>query len=360
MRKAGIICAFFAAAACAQYVPYFPTEVYFSPIGYTNNIPGCKPQFGAAFSSVRIIVDKDLPSTEKLSNTINFTGNIERYLDFTQSRGYFPLLASPVLRSQYFCTDILTLGMEINGDYELYPGADNIGNSTSYNHYQLQATPFLYIIPTPNSIAKVSVNTGAYRNSSKLGQDYDLYKYDVEMIFLASHNTRFFLDPFVFNDAYYNLPARSADGTDNSRNPNLMERGYGCAFGLRQGSFVFGYTEAAFEYEKSNDMVYDANTYQKFKLSLRFQNQFIAKKYGYLVALDGTRYYSKNNIYGFPEASRTTEQLGQMEFVGDLMFIYNINRNFSLRPEYTKIYKDVVNSYKYDKDHFALTLHLDM
>jgi hypothetical protein len=342
----------------AQYVPFFPTEIYFSPLGFTNNLPGCDPKLNAGFSAIKLILDKDLPSTKKLANSFSFIGNFEHYLDYTKARGYFPLMLNPTLRSHFFCTEIFTVGFIASGDYELYPDIDKSGNAICYNHFELKMQPFFYVIPTPNTIVKVLISAKGGRNSSNAGQDYNLFRYEVTGIYLTTRNTRVFLVPYLYNDRYLNLPARSADGSLNAKNPNLREQGYGCALGLRHGSFKWGYSEGAFEYERNTDVIYDANSYQKFKGSVRFQNQYIAKKYGYALSFDYTRYLSKNAIYGFQSATQLNERLGQIEIVGDVMLIYNLNRNVSLRPEYTKLYKNVIKTYRYDKDRVALTLHV--
>ncbi|MBN2038134.1 MAG: hypothetical protein JW768_15440 [Chitinispirillaceae bacterium] len=342
----------------AQYVPFYPIEVYYGFVGSTNSVPGCDPKLHATFSAVKVDMVKDLPSTKHLTNTFVFTGSIEHYHSHTGARTYFPFMVSPLLRSHFFATDIFTLGTEINGTLEFFPHIESTGNARRYNNYKARVRPFWYLIATPNAIVKMMATLGACRNSDKVGKDYDIFKYELRTIFLMKHNTRLFAVPYLFNDAYHNLPARSGDGALNPGNPNLKEQGYGLTLGARHGSFRFGYSEAAFEYEKNVDMIYGANSYHKVKFISRWENHYFTERFGFLLMGDAARYISKEAVYGFPDPSRPAERLGQVEIMADIMLIFNINRNVSLRPEYTKIYKHITGGNEYDKDRYALNVHV--
>ncbi|MCU0608590.1 MAG: hypothetical protein MUF22_02330 [Chitinispirillaceae bacterium] len=346
-----------ASGAFAQYVPFYPIEIYFSPLGTTNNLPGANPDRYALFSAAKIILEKDLPAPEKFANSLSFIGNIEHYNGSTEARTYFPLMANPVLRSHYFMTDIVTFGTEINGTYEQYPDVSR-KNTAAYDNYKLRLRPFLYVIPTPASIVKLMATIGASRNSDNAGKDYDLFKYELTTILLGKFNTRYFLVPYAYTDQYYNLPARSSGGIVNLQNPNLTERGFGITAGARHGSFKYGYSEAAVEYEHNSDLVFGANNYHKLKLTTRWENQYFTERYGFLIMADYVHYESSNDIYSFPDPSRANEPLAQDEIIGDVMFILNLNRNVSLRPEYIIINKSFSNSYNYNKHRYALNLHV--
>ncbi|MBN1129934.1 MAG: hypothetical protein JXA71_13155 [Chitinispirillaceae bacterium] len=360
-RRKIIVCAV-ALSVCsvclAQYVPFYPIEVYFSPVGYTNNLPGSAPDKYATFSAVKIVLEKDLPGGKSIANTMGFIGTIEHYNGVTQARTYYPLMANPVVRSHFFLTDIFTLGTELNGIYEQFPDFDPSGNTRAYDNYKLRVRPFFYVIPTPASIVKFMATLGGCRNSDKAGKDYDFYKYELTTIWLGKFNTRYFVVPYAFSDRYYNLPARSADGTVNLLNPNLSEQGYGLTLGARRGSFKYGYSEAAIEYERNSDIVFSANSYHKLKLTSRWENQYFTERYGFLIMFDYVHYESRNDIYTFPDPIRQNERLGQDEMIGDAMFILNINRNVSVRPEYIIINKRYSHGYTYNKHRYALNLHV--
>lgn len=375
----------------AQIVPYYPIEIYFSPVGYTNHLPGCKKELHTTFSSLKIVLNKDLPSTENINNTLYFVGNLDLYHNTTNAGDYIPMLCNPAIRSHFFINDIFTLGLDLNGAVEYFPGNDLKGNVFRVTNYRLRTRPFTYLIITPNLIFHQMFNYGVSKFSQKTGiesdsykqydtlytkdtvdifytdtdtiiidqeviknidsstvttysmisRDYYIFKYEAKFIYLTPFHTRLFLVPFAFYNHYLDLPARSADGSPKSDNPKLKENGYGCALGFRYYTFTWGFTEAAFEYERNNDLIYDANSYTKLKVSTKWENQYFTERFGFLLIFDWIKHISKNFATGFPDESNISGTLGQMEIDAALMLIFNINRNISLRPEYYFLYKDL-------------------
>ncbi len=378
-----------------QVVPFYPVEFFFNPCGFTNSLPGNKPELYSSFSSVKVVLDKDLPSTEKLSNTISFVGNLELFHSISRSRDYTPMLLNPVIRTQIFAGDVFTPGLELNGNLEFLPGVDDSGNIYNVKNYRFRIRPFSYFIVTPNLIFKqiatfgISKNSGSTRKAfgsnvvytdtidtiigtdtitgkkatnstdyQMISEDYNIIRYDATFIYLTGFNTRIFLVPYCFNNRFYDLPARSADGSPDINNPKLRERGFGFALGFRYSTFSWGYIEAAFEYERNRDLIYDANSYTKLKIGTKWENQYFTERFGYFLMFDWIRHISKNFATGFPEGSDFTGVLGQLEIRGDIMAILNINRNVSVRPEFDLIYKKMSEDRIFKKFRYWMHLHV--
>ena len=151
----------------SQIVPYYPVEVFFNPCGYTNSLPGCKPELYTTFSSLKVVLTKDLPSTQRLANTINFIGNVELYHNITRSRDYTPFSLNPALRMHFFANDIFTPCLEINGNMEFLPGLDLNSNIFRYTNYRLRIRPFFYLIVMQNMILQQIFTYGISNNTAK-------------------------------------------------------------------------------------------------------------------------------------------------------------------------------------------------
>ncbi len=354
----------------SQIVPFYPIEIFFNPCGYTNQLPGCKPELYTTFSSLKVVLNKDLPSPERWSNTIAFVGNLELYHDITKSRDYTPFSLNPVLRTHFFANDIFTPSLELNGNFEFLPGTDQNGNTFNIKNYRFRIRPFVYFIISPNLLFQQMATYGISKNSDRtrmkfgkdsfhmVWRDYYLLKYEATFIYFTKFHTRIFLAPFCFYNRFEDIPARSRDGTPNYLNPKLRENGFGCALGFRYQTFTWGFTEAVFEYEKNNDLIYDANSYTKLKFNTKWENQYFTERFGYLVMFDFIRHISKNFATGFPDETNLTGGLGQTEIRGDVMAIINLNRNVSVRPEFDLIYKKMPGGGKFQKYRYWLHLHI--
>ena len=349
----------------AQIVPNYPTEVFLGFVGYTNALPGCAPDVYTPFSSVKVVLQQDLPSTERLANIINFVGSYERYLNTTRAHDYHPLLLNPVLRSYFFTNDIFTVGLEINGTLESLPATDEAGETFANPNYRLRFIPFHYLVATPNLIVQELLTLGFSRNADKtwIGTgaariDYNILKYEAKLTYLTTFHTRLFLASFVFSNQYTDLPARSADGTADMQNPKLRETGYGAATGLRYSTFRWGIVESVLEYEQNTDEVFGANTYSKFKFNAKWENQYFTERFGYTLIVDYIRHVSDKYATGFGEETQLYETLARQEYRGDIMLILNLNRNVSIRPEFDILYRDLPGDRTYLKYRYWLHLHV--
>lgn len=379
----------------AQYVPFYPLEIYFNPFGYTNSIPGTAATEYTSFSSVKLLLDKDLPSFQKMVNTISFFGTVERYHSITKARDYFPLSLNPKLKTFLFIHSLVTPGLELNGNYEFLPALDGNGDIFNHKNYRLRIRPFLYLFVTPNLFINNIVTIGFSRYSDKSGiatgyknvpalnadgslqldshgnpvqtlqqkftpikKDYSIYKYEGEAIYITPFHVRFFVVPYVYFNLYDELPARSSDGAFNGDNPPLRERGIGSAFGLRYRTFRWGYAEGAIELERNIDEIFDYNSYVKLQGNVKWENQYFTDWFGFMLMADITRHFSTHTIQVFPEESETYGELGALEIRGDVMFIFNLNRNISIRPEYDLIYKELSNYQTFKKSRFWMHLHI--
>lgn len=372
-----------ATSSFSQIVPYYPIEIFFSPLGYTNQLPGCNPDLYTTQSSLKIVLNKDLPSTERVNNTITILGNLDFIHSLNNARDYFPFMINPALRTHFFANDIFTLGLDINGNVENSPGIKkNLRVFRSVN-YRLRIRPFLYQIISPNLIFHQMLTYGVSKFDEKTGvegkittkvdtfkvnnangmetdsieivksasteifmvyRDYNVYKYEAKFIYFTPFHTRIFFVPFVFYNQYKDLPARDSSGVTDPTNIKLRETGGGFALGLRYSTFSWGFTEAAFEYERNVDLIHAANSYTKYKLSTKWENQYFTQRFGYMLMFNWIKHVSDNFATGFPEESNISGVLGQVEINLDVMPIINLNRNVSLRPDFYFIYKDLPSS----------------
>lgn len=351
----------------AQLVPYYPIEIFFNPCGYTNSIPGCKPDLYTTFSSLKVVMTKDLPSLPRLANTINFIGNVELYHNITKSRDYTPFSLNPALRTHFFANDIFTPCLEINGNIEFLPGQDLNSNVFQYTNYRLRIRPFHYLIATPNLILQQIFTYGISYNTEKtallnkngapqkVSRDYNLLKYEASAIYLSPFHTRIFLAPYLYQNQYDDI-ALATDGKIDMNRPKLREVGFGCAFGMRYKTFTWGYTEGVVEVERNVDVSDSANTYSKIKFSTKWENQYFTEKFGYLLGFDIMKHYFEQRIYNFITGTIDDLELGRLEIRVDVMPIININRNVSFRPEFDLFYRDVPG--KNDTKKFRYWLHL--
>ncbi len=353
----------------AQIVPYYPIEIFFNPCGYTNTIPGCKPNLYTTFSSLKVVLSKDLPSTQRLANTISFVGNTELYHNITKSRDYTPFSLNPVLRTHFFANDVFTPCLEINGNIEVLPGLDLNRNIFKYTNYRLRIRPFHYLIVTPNLILQQIFTYGISYNTDKtamlnvdnklekVSRDYNILRYEAIAIYLTPFQTRVFLAPYCFQNQYDDI-ALSTDGKIDLEQQNLRELGFGCALGLRYKTFTWGYTEGVIEAEKNIDVSNDANTYTKLKFSTKWENQYFTERFGYLLGFDIMYHFFEHEVYNFVIGTIEDMELGRLEIRGDIMPIININRNVSLRPEFDLFYKDIPGKNDIKKFRYWLHVHV--
>lgn len=366
-----ILIIFIAIRCQGQIVPYYPIEVFFNPCGYTNTLPGCKPDLYSTFSSLKVVMTKDLPSLPRLANTIDFIGNVELYHNITKSRNYTPFSINPALKMHFFANDVFTPCLEINGSVEFLPGLDLNRNIFRYTNYRLRIRPFHYFIATPNLILQQIFTYGISYNTDKtamlnkdgalerVSRDYYLFKYEATMIYLTPFQTRIFLAPYCFQNQYDDI-ALANDGKIDKNRPKLREVGFGCALGLRYKTFTWGYTEGVVEVERNMDVSDSTNTYTKVKFSAKWENQYFTERFGYLLGFDIMKHYFKqtNRIYNFQATTIDETERGRLEMRVDIMPIININRNVSLRPEFDLYYKDIPGTNDMKKFRYWLHLHV--
>jgi len=354
---------FLSSKGFSQLVPFYPIEIFFCPVGYSNGLPGCKPDLYSTFSSLKVVLNKDLPSLDKIGNTISFVANIIEYHDITKSRNYHPFSLAPTLTTHFFATDIFTLGIDLIGNMEFLPGLDLNSNMFNYQNYRVRIRPFHYLILTPDLILQQLFTYGRSINSDKIARmnsqnrlelisnDYSLWKYELKLIYFTKFHTRIFFIPYAFQTQYDDVAVNEIMKIDKTI-PKLNEEGFGLTLGMRYSTFTWGYAEGSFEYEKSIDRTYGGNSYDKFKFDAKWENQYFTERFGYLMMFQLAKHNSNSDLTDYKSFIDTYQELGQVEIRADVMPIFNINRNVSLRPEFDlvrRIYTDKPNttSYRY-------------
>ncbi len=364
-----ILILFFSIKSYSQIVPFYPVEVFICPVGYTNNIPGSSPNLYTTFSSLKVVLNKDLPTLNKFTNTVSVITNLIKYHSITKSRDYFPFSFNPVLTTHFFATDILTIGIDLVNNIEFLPGINLDGKTSRYYNYRFRIRPFNYLILTPNIIMQQLFTYGRSFNSDKtarlnrmdkwemVSNDYSILKYELKFIYLTKFHTRIFAIPYYFNTKYYDVAINKQKKIDKNLS-KLLEEGFGCTFGLRYMTFTWGYAEGSFEFEKNFDKTYGGNSYTKLKFNAKWENQYFTERFGYLLMFDFIRHVSDGELKDFKSSSDTNQEIGQVELRGDIMPIFNLNRNVSIRPEFDIVYRyytDKPNSIKY---RYWLHLHV--
>ncbi len=353
----------------AQVVPFYPVEIFFCPAGYTNNLPGNKPELYSSFSSLKVVLNKDLPSSERFSNTVSLITNIIKYHNTTKSRDYHPFSLNPVLTSHFFATDIFTMGLDLAGNVEFLPGLDLDRNTFNYQNYRFRVRPFHYVILHPNLIFQQAFTYGISHNTDKtarlnvndklemVSNDYSILKYEFKTIYLSKFHTRFFFIPYYFRTQYSDVSINAIKKIDNTV-PKLNEEGFGLTVGMRYMTFTWGFAEGSFEFERNFDMINDGNSYTKLKFNAKWENQYFTERFGYLLMFDLIRHVSEGDITDFKALSDTYQELGQLELRADVMPIFNLNRNVSLRPEFDCVYRNFTDKPNTIKYRYWLHLHV--
>lgn len=395
LSRAFLSILFFFSISFAQIVPFYPIEIFFCPLGYTNNLPGCDPKLYTTLSSLKIVLNKDLPSTEKFSNTVSLVSNIIKYHYHTKSRNYHPFSLNPTITSHFFASDIFTLGLDLVGNLEFIPGSkidpktvENLNTSLvnnpelsseflqsryfetfNYQNYRFRIRPFHYVILTPNVILQQIFTYGKSYNTEKtaklnsvmkfdmISNDYQILRYDVKAIYLTKFHTRIFLVPYYFKTQFNEIAINEKKQIDKTL-PKLKEEGFGCAFGMRYMTFTWGFAEGSFEYERNFDLTYGGNSYTKLKFNAKWENQYFTERFGYLLMFDFIRHISEGAISDFTVNTELDTELGQYEIRTDIMPIFNINRNVSIRPEFDFIYRNFSDKPNSTKYRYWLHLHV--
>ncbi len=366
----------------AQFVPYYPIEIFFNPCGYTNHIPGeTNTEKYTTFSSAKIVLFKDLPSTDRFSNIVSCIGTFEQYHDFTKARDYNPFFANPYIRSHLFVNDIFTFGIEINGNIESMVGNrvyDNVQNAVKVNEVfqyinsRIRIRPFHYLILTPDLILQEIVTIGFSRNSRKTliesspdiyaYRDYNILKYEAKLVYLTKFHTRIFLSPFLFSNRYQDISVKNMNNKVDPKLPKLQEDGFGCALGFRYNTYKWGYTEGLVEVEKIEDIITAKNSYIMIKANAKWENQYFTERFGFMAIFEWKRYIFENPVQDFKNESNLDKSgtLARYEILADFMPIFNINRNVSIRPEYDKVYRKLPGKSQktYNKNRFWVHIHI--
>lgn len=391
----GILIFAFTIEINAQIVPYYPVEIFFCPAGYTNNLPGCDPNLYTTFSSLKVVLNKDLPSPERFSNTIALIANIIKYHNMTKSKSYHPLSLNPVLTTHFFATETFTLGIDIVGNMEFLPGMEidpevannveynlqqnpelasefqinNYINTFNYQNYRFRIRPFHYVILTPNFIMQNIFTYGRSYNSDKVARinsqnkfeqvsnDYWIIRYELNTIYFTKFHTRIFLIPYYYKTQYYDIAINENRQLDKTL-PKLREDGFGCTIGIRYMTFRWGFAEGAFEYERNIDMTNGGNSYTKLKFNAKWENQYFTERFGYLVIFDLIKYISEGDVFDFKGNTNLDPKFGQLEIRADVMPIFNINRNVSIRPELDIVYREYTDGQNTMKYRYWLHLHI--
>ena len=359
----------------AQLVDY-PIEVSFNPCGFGNRVPGQNPTFYGSFSSIRMALFKELVASKRYSNSLGIDASVDFYHTISKARDFNPAFTTVSSRSMFFISDIFSIGGELVGNIETIPGINKERNIFDLVNYRGRIRPFLYIVLTPDLILEeiFTIGFSTYADSSLsevnpgvfglVSNDYSIFKYEMTAIYLTSFNTRFFLTPYVFSDRYRNITARSADGKPNKNNPPLREDGLGCALGAKYTTVYWGFSEGAIEAEMNRDECFDANSYFKYRLYFKSENKFLTKKFGYSAMVSWAQHFSAKFkegdqiLIGKLSTTSSTGQLGLKECVIDGLFIYNINRYLSIRPEYEYIYRYMSRNNTFKRTQVRMFFHV--
>lgn len=351
--------------ASAQIVPYYPPEVWFGVIGYTNNLPGESPDTYTPFSSVRFSYHRQFLSYGKFTNTLLTYGSYERYLNATRSRNYHPLSLNPILTTYYAANDILTLGVELDGQLRSIPGAHDDGEVFAVYDRHIRATPFHCLVAHPNVIVgerltyvRCSVTDRTWYYVGEFLTDFDMLRYEAPVTVLTPLHLRLLLRPYLYDIRYREIPARGPDGDIAEGNPLLHENGIGMALGLKYYHYRLGTPELAVELERNNDRVYGCNDYTKFRVRAAWENQYFTSLFGYKLAYQYTRIDAATSVVGFDDTDNSLGELWQNEHLLDLILILNINRNVSVRPEYDMRYQLLPKRDPHVKHRFWLNIHI--
>jgi len=349
----------------AQIVPYYPPEIWFGLVGYTNSLPGCPIGTYVPFSSVRALLQQDLPSPGPTGATLYFRGSYERYLQSTLARDYHPVSLDARLRLYVYANDIFTPGLEIIGDLDGIPGLDEEYRIRNIRNTRLRFAPYHYLVPHPDVILKeylsfgMSYNSLASNNNSfMIYNDRSIVLYGMRIIYLSPFHTRFFAEPYLFRNQYEALPARSSDGSFSIDNPALREQGMGVDIGFKYYNFRWGNVEGVLEFEKNDDMIFSANDYLKVKGSARWENQYFTRVFGYNLRLEYTRHMSDQAVFTTASADDPLGELATQEWIGDIEIILNLNRNVSFRPQCDLLYRESSISPETLKSRYWLNVHV--
>lgn len=353
------------APALAQIVPFYPPEITFGVLGYTNDIPGCKQELYVPFAFTKLQYHREFLTVGRWTSTLLLYASYERYLDATKARGFHPLSANPVLTTYCFVNDIFTLGLEAYGNISTIPGITREGDVFAIYNRRLKVTPFHILIAHPNLIVQERLTYGMCRNSDEtyyyVGDfltDYDMLRYEVPLILLTPLHIRVLLTGYAYHMQYLDLPARANDRVLDASHPPLREAGGGGALGLKYYNYRWGTPEAALEFEANNDLVYGENDYLKWKVRLAWENQYFLKHFGYNLKYEMTRVESSNPIVEVDDEDGRIQEVWRTEHLFDAILIFNINRNFSIRPEYDMRYQRWRESEARIKHRFWLNLHI--
>ncbi len=373
-----------------QYAAFYPTEIFFTPVGIQNRIPADTSDSYSTFSALRISLNKDLPSSSFISNKFIFSGSVEKYHQVGLQRDYMPLYLNPVVRSHFFLSDIITLGVDFNGNFESIYGSDAPSKAIPYKdtlddtfigkEYLLhkgeetapnnplkmlynrrgRLIPFCYIALTPDLLMYSAFTFGRSNYSQEVltatglsKKDYLILKAESKFIYFTPFHIRLFFAPYTFKNNYLETPARSKDGFPNKNNPLLREEGFGASIGARYSTFRWGYVELQSEVERNEDKVFGANSYTKLLFNLKLENQYFTERFGYIIGTEWAKHYF--NVYKIDNTpiQSEDEDLSNIVYKLDIMPIINMSRNLSIRPQYDMTYKYDI-TYKYEKDNKIL------
>ncbi len=350
----------------AQVIPYFPVEISFSPCGVSNQIPA-QPNDVSTISSLRMVFFKEPLTTRRVSSSISFDGVLDFYHNLAKTRNYNPLYTNAVSNTMLFVNDIFTLGTEVIGNVVTEVGTDK--NNTIFNqfNYRARVRPFFFVVLTPDLILKEYTTIGMSRYGHKtkvpgvpypIKKDYDIYKAELNLIYFTPFKTRIFLSPYLYTNRYYEL--FKSNDTLMATMPALREEGIGCALGFLYTTPGWGFSMAAFEYERNVDKISGANNYHKLKAYTKWENIFLTDRLGYSIGLFWTSHMAdkEGNATGFGDNTNPTGELGQNELIIDIMPNFNFNKFLSIRPEYEFIYRDLKTGPTYKRNLFRLFFYV--
>ncbi len=364
-----LVCGAFFAVAHAQIVSYYPPEVRFGLVGATNNLPGCSPDLYSPFSSARLVYHTPFLQFPRVTNTFYFQGTYQRYLSDLGSGNYNPFTFQPKLNTYFFVNDIFTAGLDMRGKIFSIPGMKNDNTVFNIIRTNVYGGPFHYLFVTPDLIFREQLSFGISDNTDKTAfqsgmyyNDYSMLRYDGKLILLTPFHTRVLTNVYLFSNSFDDLPAATLEGDFKKNNPTLCERGYGIAAGAKYYHYRWGQPEFSIEYVRNFDRSFGSsvqgwNDYDKISVRFAWENQYFIRWFGYLFQTSFSQINADNDAMGMTREN-LFGKLWRYEAAGDIIAIFNINRNVSFRPEYDVLYQKRAQSDPVIQNRFWLNINV--
>jgi hypothetical protein len=296
-------------------------------------------------------------------------GTYQRYLSDVNADTYHPFTVQPKLNTYFFVNDIFTAGLDARAKIFSIPGMDGTNAVYSITRTNVRGGPFHYLFITPTLILREQLSAGVSKNTARTlfqsgmyYNDYTMLRYDAKLICLTPFHIRLLCNGYLFSTAFSDLPAATAEGVFDEHNPRLHERGFGIALGAKYYHYRWGQPEISVEYVRNRDHSFGAhyrgwNDYDKITARFAWENQYFIRWFGYLLQASLSQINAENEAMGMTK-DNLFGRLWRYEAAADMIAIFNINRNVSLRPEYDVLYQRRAQGEAVVQNRFWLNLNV--